>query len=327
LIFQDGAELAVAVEPGQTLLEGALALDLPLRYDCCSGSCGSCVVQCVDGTTEVDTAGRVPINADELSQGLRPACLTRLTSDASFELPYPLSSPPSQPAKHTAHLVELRRAAPSVVLLTLKLDRPEDFVFHSGQYLRLAAPGVGEARAYSIASTPADLPLVELMIRLVPDGKTSRWLQDVVKAGDRLKIQAPLGAFGLDNRASRHVFIAGGTGLAPVLSMIRSLRGRDQPALLCFGCTRRQELFYEHELAALAAVMPQLEVRIAVMEGADADLRAGTAVSLLQQSDFDANTAAYLCGPPLMVDAARKALTAHGVKPGAIRAERFQPGG
>jgi ferredoxin-NADP reductase len=161
----------------------------------------------------------------------------------------------------------------------------------------------------------------------VPDGKMSRWLQETAKVGDRVKLQAPLGSFGLDDRARRHVFVAGGTGLAPVLSMIRSLRGQKQSALLCFGCTRRQELFYEVELAALVAEMPELEVRIAVMEGADGDLRSGTAVSVLRKEDFDARTVCYLCGPPPMVDAARKALTSHGVAATAIRAERFQPGG
>jgi benzoate/toluate 1,2-dioxygenase reductase subunit len=327
LIFQDGAELTVSVEAGQTLLESALAGDAPVRYDCCTGSCGSCVVQCVDGTTVVDSTGPVPVNADELAEGLRPACLTRLSSDAAFELPYSLNAPASMPAKHSAQIVELRRAAPSVALLTLKLDRSDGLAFQSGQYVRLAAPGVGEARAYSIASTAAELPLIELMIRLVPDGRMSRWAQETAKVGDRVKLQAPLGSFGLDDRARRHVFVAGGTGLAPVLSMIRSLRGRGQPALLCFGCTRRQELFYEQELAALAASMPELEVRIAVMEGADGTLRSGTAVSLLQREDFDADTACYLCGPPPMVDAARKALTTHGVASKAIRAERFQPGG
>lgn len=327
LIFQDGVELTVEVESGQTVLEGALAVDVPVRHDCCSGSCGSCVVQCVDGQTVVDLTGKVPVNADELVAGLRPACLTRLSTDASFELPYPLNPSPSAPAKHSAQIVELRQGGSSVALLTLKLDRSEGFIFQSGQYIRLAAPGVGEARAYSIASTTAELPLMELMIRLVPDGKMSRWLQTTAKVGDRVRLQAPLGSFGLDDRARRHVFVAGGTGLAPVLSMIRSLRDRDQPALLCFGCTRRQELFYEAELAALAATMPKLEVRIAVMEGADGDLRDGTAVSLLQKEDFDAETVCYLCGPPPMVDAARKALTLHGVATHAIRAERFQPGG
>lgn len=327
LIFQDGAELTVAVEPGQTLLEGALAVDAPVRYDCCSGSCGSCVVQCLNGQSVVDSTGKVPVNADELVSGLRPACLTRLNSDAAFELPYSLNPAPSAPAKHSAQIVEIRRGAPSVALLTLELDRFEGFVFQSGQYVRLAAPGVGEARAYSIASTTNELPLIELMIRLVPDGKMSRWLQEIAKVGDRVKVQAPLGSFGLDDRARRHVFVAGGTGLAPVLSMIRSLRGRNQPALLCFGCTRRHDLFYEQELASLVAAMPELEMRIAVMEGADGDLRAGSAVSLLQKGDFDAETVCYLCGPPPMVDAARKALTSHGVAAQAIRAERFQPGG
>ena len=327
LIFQDGAELTVSVEAGQTVLDGAVAADAPVRYDCCTGSCGSCVIQCVEGATVVDSTGQVPVNADELAEGLRPACLTRLNSDAAFELPYSLNDAPSMPAKHSAAIVELRRAAPSVALLTLKLDRADGLAFQSGQYVRLAVPGIGAARAYSIASTAAELPLIELMIRLVPDGKMSRWAQETAKVGDRVRLQAPLGSFGLDDRARRHVFVAGGTGLAPVLSMIRSLRGRGMPALLCFGCTRRQELFYQDELAALAASMPELEVRIAVMEGADGNLRSGTAVSLLERVDFDADTVCYLCGPPPMVDAARKTLSAHGVASKSIRAERFQPGG
>lgn len=327
LIFQDGAELAVPVAAGQTLLESALALNAPLRYDCCAGTCGSCVVQCLAGETRVDMANRLPVTAEELAAGFRPACLTRLMADATFELPYPSQSPPSEPSKHSARIAELRRAAPSVVLLTLRLDRPENLVFHSGQYVRLAAPGMGEARAYSIASTHSDLPLLELMVRLMPNGKTSHWLEHTAKVGDRVKLQAPLGSFGLDERAHRHVFVAGGTGLAPVLSMIRSMRGRAQRALLCFGCTRREELFYEHELTALAAELPDVKVRIAVMEGAEGNLRAGTAVSLLHQNDFDAHTACYLCGPPAMVDAARTTLTGFGVAPKAIRSERFQPGG
>jgi benzoate/toluate 1,2-dioxygenase reductase subunit len=73
--------------------------------------------------------------------------------------------------------------------------------------------------------------------------------------------------------------------------------------------------------------MPELEVRLAVMTGATQLLRTGTAVSLLQQSDFDASTACYLCGPPPMVDAARVALVGFGVPAKAIRSERFQPGG
>lgn len=327
LIFQDGVEQTVAVESGQTLLEGALSLNAPLRYDCCSGTCGSCVVQCLAGDARVDMANRLPVSTSELAAGFRPACLTRLTSDATFELPYPSHAPPSEPSKHTAHIVGLRRVAPSVVLVTLRLDRPDGFSFRSGQYVRLAAPGAGEARAYSIASTQADLPLIELMVRLVADGKTSQWLQHAAKVGDRVKLQAPMGSFGLDDRAQRHVFIAGGTGLAPVLSMIRALRGRARRALLCFGCTRREELFYEEELATLASSMPELEVRLAVMTGASGVLRTGTAVSLLQQRDFDSNTACYLCGPPPMVNAARDALIGFGVPAKAIRSERFQPGG
>ncbi len=248
----------------------------------------------------------------------------------SSSCPIPWVQLPPRPRNIPRPIVELRRGAPSVALLTLKLDRAEDFVFkavNTSVWPRLASARRARIR---LPARLKELPLIELMIRLVPDGKMSRWLQETAKVGDRVKLQAPLGSFGIDDRASRHVFVAGGTGLAPVLSMIRSLRDRGQSALLCFGCTRRQELFYELELAALVATMPELEVRIAVMEGADGDLRTGTAVSLLLKEDFDAATVCYLCGPPPMVDAARKALTSHGVAAHgdpcrALSARRLEP--
>lgn len=326
LQFQDGGTYELEVGAEQTLVEAALEADAPLRSDCMSGSCGSCIARCAGGTVLRDAMEKPIVSAEEAAIGIYPTCLTRLRSNAHFELDYPLDPRPSDPGRRRGELVAVDRLAASVSRLIIRLENPESFHFQPGQYVRLRPPGLRVARAYSIASAPAALPLLELLIRHVPGGQVSGWLQsDGAAQGATMTLQGPLGGFAFDNRASRAVFVAGGTGLAPSLAMIRANDGL-MPMLLCFGCTRREELFLHEELRALEASTPDLEVRISLMEGAAGDLREGTAVALLAGDPVE-GASYHLCGPPAMVDAARAVLRAEGVAPERIRAERFAVGG
>lgn len=325
LLFQDGETVEMDVAPGQTLVEAALEQDAPLRSDCMSGSCGSCIARCVRGRTVREPMDPAIVSNDEQAVGLYPACLTRIESDARFELAYPLAGAPSASGRHRGTLTAIDRVAASVSRLMIRLDDPDGFRFQPGQYLRLRPPGLRVARPYSIASSPSALPDIELLVRHLPGGQVSTWLESEAAApGAAMTLQGPLGGFALDDRAERAVFVAGGTGLAPMLSIIRANAGR-MPMLLCFGCTRREELFLDAELRALAAQTPGLEVRIALMEGASGDVRAGTAVALLAD-DSVARSSYHLCGPPAMVEAARTALRTQGVEADSIRAERFAIG-
>ncbi len=326
LHFQDGAALQLDVAAGETLVAAAQARDVPLRSDCMSGSCGSCIARCMSGRVTRAAMDTPIVSDDEADAGIYPTCLTRLESDAAFALDYPLAPQPSAASRHRGTLMRIERVAATVSRLTIGLEDPAAFRFQPGQYLRLRPPGLRVARAYSIASAPESLPAVELLIRHVPGGQVSDWLEsDRAVPGAVMTIHGPLGGFALDSAARRAVFVVGGTGLAPALSMIRANAGR-QPMLLCFGCTRREELFLHARLRELEAQTPGLEVRIALMEGAQGDIRAGTAVALLAGEPV-ADASYHLCGPPAMVDVARAALRAEGVPPERIRAERFALGG
>jgi ferredoxin-NADP reductase/ferredoxin len=326
-LFADGQSLTLPVEDGQSVLEAAMTADAPIRYDCTEGTCGACVAHCVAGETVLDPESSSPVSPAELAAGLRATCVTRLASDAQFHLPYPLSPAPSEPRRLKGRIKEIGMPAQTVHRLVITLERAGDLAFQPGQYLRLRPPGATSARAYSIASTPDDLPDVELLIRHVPGGVASEWLASVAGPGDAVTMQGPLGSFGLDVRARRHVLIAGGTGLAPGLSMLRTLpHGHD--ALLCFGCTRAEDLFHFDELTALAAGNPAITVRVALMDPGISALPAGTAVSMLTDVDLgDPGAVFYLCGPPPMVEASRARLAQAGVSPQRIHAERFAPGG
>lgn len=328
-LFQDGGRLTVAVAPDQTVLEAIMERGAPVRSDCCTGTCGTCIAEHLDGGAVLDADGMVlPLTADERAAGLMPTCLTRLTGDARFRVPYRLSPAAPAPARHVAHVVSVTASSPTVHRLLLELAEPEDFSFQPGQYLRVRPPGLKAVRAYSIASRPADLPLVELLIRHVPGGQMSQWLRDRAQPGDRLTLHGPLGSFAFDDRAPRHLFMAGGTGLAPVLSMIRTM-DEAAPALLCFGCSKPEDLFYLSELKELAAARPNLSVRVALSDTAGGTppngVVQGTALSVLTPDDLIPGTVAYLCGPPGMINATSTFLRGQGLPVSAIRAERFLP--
>lgn len=324
LRFADGHDTCFEVARGQTVLEAALQIDAPLRYDCASGECGACIAQVAEGKTLLAEDGPSPITPAEAAAGLRPTCRTRLASDAVFDLPYALYPTPSAPARHAAQVRAVERLSASVYRLAL--SRPEGFQFQAGQYVRLRPPGARAARAYSISSAPDDPAELEFLIRHVPGGLVSTWLSDSAAVGDRVALQGPMGAFAFDRAADRHVFVVGGTGLAPALSMLRDLPPLAGRSLVCFGVNTAADLFLETELRALEA--DGHEVRFAVFDGDPGEgCVAGSAVALLAPGDVRAGDACYLCGPPAMVEAARAALDALGVAPGRIRSERYLPGG
>ena len=149
------------------------------------------------------------------------------------------------------------------------------------------------------------------------------------KPDDVVKIKGPYGAFFLreDHRRAKHIFVAGGTGLAPVLSMVDGIRqwgGRKPPMLLSFGCAVPEALFCLDELELRRQWLPTLETRISVDRGAQGDVLSGSPVAALREGDVpNADTVAYLCGPQPMIDAATRRLIELGVPANRIYSEQF----
>jgi ferredoxin-NADP reductase/ferredoxin len=331
LRFSDGVERALDVAPGESVLTAALRAGYPLVHQCEEGSCGTCVARLVAGTS-ADLPGRaLALLPGEIRDGYRLTCSVTPTGACVFELNYPstfLSGP--QPAIHAAEVTELAWVAETVARLELTLAEPWDFTFASGQYVRIRVPGTDHWRSYSMATSPKELPRLQFLIRHLEGGAMSRWLRQGCKVGDAVEIEGPLGSFGLAAGKGPVLMVAGGTGLAPMLAMLDSLRARSgpkPPMLLCFGCNGAKDLFYLDEIELRGFWMPSFQSRIALMER-DAGFagKIGTAVSLLEAPDLArAGLTAYLCGPPAMVEAARERLLAAGVPADAIHAEQFRP--
>lgn len=163
------------------------------------------------------------------------------------------------------------------------------------------------------------------------DGRFSRWLEHEARPGQILSVRGPQGGFTLQERGLRpRWFVAGGTGLAPMLSMLRRMAEWQEPqeTRLYFGVSLEAELFALDELERLKAELPKLTVVPCVWKpGAGWTGFAGTPVDALRRDLADAKTAPdlYLCGPPALIDAAEAAARDHGVPADHLFSERFLP--
>lgn len=229
------------------------------------------------------------------------------------------------------------READDAVSLTLARDDGAPITFAPGQFLSLELDVGGRAlrRAYSISSSARDPSRVTVTVRRVPGGVGSAHLHDAVKPGDTLRATGPSGAFTVPRDGARrhHVLVAGGSGITPMMAMLRTHLGA-APELtftLLYGNRDRAHAIFADALDALAAQHPaQLTVRHVYESAADGAPAEGRLDVATCARCFDAlalpdgvETAWWICGPTPMMAAAREALAARGVAPSQVREERF----
>ncbi len=195
--------------------------------------------------------------------------------------------------------------------------------------MRITVPDTDARRAYSPANVANWDGELEFYIRLIPGGLMSQYLSERAGIGDVLTVSAPQGSFTLvENGLRPRWFLAGGTGLSPLLSMLRRMAewGDPQPMRLFFGLTHHTEVFALDELRELAQSMPDFRTYTVVWRP---DLRWAGAVgnpvdlAAAELRTADESPDVYVCGPPRMIDATYLALTAAGVPREQIHAERF----
>jgi len=328
LRFRDGVERSIAVAAHESVLDAALAQSAPVLFQCRSGACASCTAQLTEGTAAMRRAAASVLLRSEAEAGLRLLCQTEAQGDCSFALDYDSTASGGGPVRVKAFVDAVERVAADVARLRLELADGDWFDFRPGQFVRLRVPGTDVARRYSIASAPAELPVVELLVRLLPGGVMSDWLEQRARPDDVVELEAAFGNYFLrEHVRAPHLMIAGGTGLAPMMAMldvIRAKPGRKPPVVLSFGCATEAGLFHRDALDLRALWMPGLEVRISCDGGAANGVRTGNPVEAIVAADTtDPDTIAYVCGPPGLVDAAYQHLTGLGVAAANIHAEQF----
>lgn len=327
LLFSDGATRAFEAEAGQKLTDAAEAAGLSLLTDCANGQCGTCAAQCVSGSLELDHYHRSVLPDEDRDSGAVLCCVARVQGPCIVELPYDASDASAdEPEPQMGRVHAVTQIAQDTVRLEVDVD--EALHFLPGQYVRVRPQGEAQWRSYSMANASGGSRLV-FYVRRVAGGMFSRWLETAAAPGAQMEVSAPRGSFFLREEERPRLFVAGGTGLAPFLAMLRRIsndaKAATAPTRLLVGVRSGAHLFAQDEIASLKAALPTLEVAYAAEEAADeaAGCHRGYATDLIDAATLDPATRVYLCGPPPMVDAGREAAARAGIRKADVLCERF----
>jgi ferredoxin-NAD(P)+ reductase (naphthalene dioxygenase ferredoxin-specific) len=312
----------IHVEPGANLLDSLRAAQVPMSYSCMAGRCGTCRCKVLEG--EVLDSGRPQQNPLDNGDSYVLACQTFITEPCTIEIPEPdeVVVHPARIIKATVQAVET--LTHDIKRLLLKPAKPIEFT--PGQYAQLQFTPE-HVRPYSMAGL-ADDGSMEFHVRVVPDGRVSGYVANTLKPGDSVKVSGPLGSAYLRRKHDGPMLcVAGGTGLAPILSILRGAiaGGMANPIHLYFGVRSPRDVYGLDWLLALQRQHAALKLHIVVTSGGDSrEQRCGLVTEAIEQ-DLDSleGWRAYLCGSPPMVEAATVLARQKGIAADRIYADAF----
>jgi NAD(P)H-flavin reductase/ferredoxin len=331
LVFSDGERASIDAKDDEPILAAARRQGFDLAYGCEMGGCQTCQGHLDVGAVTYDDGVSPALTEAEIAAGAVLCCVGVPTSDVVVRLPYTRASLlPSR--TWSLRLTEISRIAETTVMVRGRIAGGA-FTFYPGQFVNLRVPGSSETRSYSMSSAPerSGEPL-EFLVRVLEGGVMSRYVTERAAVGDEIELKGPSGVFYLRDGPSPAYMVAGGTGVAPILAMLRSMvhRGRtDRPVTVCFGVNRVSDLICVEELRSLAGCLERMDLRIAVGQSDPAwSGPVGLVTGLLNGLDPSRDRGeAYLCGPPPMVAAARARFLACGFDASSIHHEQFAPSG
>ncbi|MBN1361722.1 MAG: 2Fe-2S iron-sulfur cluster binding domain-containing protein [Sedimentisphaerales bacterium] len=294
------------------------------------GTCGLCKLKVLEGAGDLLPTEEPYLDQQERASNVRLSCQVKVRNNLRIEIPSELLSL-QEYACRCAKIVDLTH---DIKLFRLELVEPAEMSYIPGQYVQLLTPVYEKSseevyRAYSIASDPSEKGFIDLIIRLVPGGICTTYCFEYLKEGDDVKINGPYGDFRLSQTEAPMIFIAGGSGMAPIKCILHHMKNTNNPrkAVYYFGANRVDELFltdemrqFESELAAFRYV----PVVARPEEGQNWDGQTGLVTeAVAREMENAADSEAYLCGSPGMIDAAIKVLIDLGVTEDKIYYDKF----
>jgi CDP-4-dehydro-6-deoxyglucose reductase len=312
----------------QTLLEAAGRAKQPWPYSCRTGRCSACRCRVLSGHTQA-RAPETGLDDEEKAGGWILACVRTPVSDLQLELPEVLGRPLPEARIWPSRIAELHRPSSDVIRVVLRLPPGRNLEFLPGQFVDVIGPQ-GLRRSYSMARAGVDDGRVELHVRAVEQGAMSHYWFHQAKVGDLLRLQGPHGTFYLRDVAGLDlVFLATGTGIAPIKAMLESLAHADplqQPrsVTLLWGGRVLQDLYLDGpQLAVGARFLAVLSRAPQSWSGARGHVQD---VYLSEKPDLK-NVAVYACGSQALVRSARAALLRAGLPPSRYHADAFVSSG
>lgn len=330
LDINDGGKTLV-VNGGSSLLSSLAENDIFIPSACGGrGSCAYCKVRVLQGGGMIGPVEEAYLTPEDLTNQVRLSCQIKVRQDIRLSIPEELFL-----AKRFRGVVtQKRRMTYDILELCIALQEPRRIEFTAGQYIQLESQEYAGRdavmRAYSLSSVPSDDQQVEMIIRRAPEGICTTWVFDHLQEGQQVFFNGPYGDFRLTPTGAPAVFIAGGSGMAPIWSILRDMRERKdaRKALFFFSGRNQEDLFLTNELFALEQELPDFRyVPCLTREPEDSDWRAerGRIPQVLPRHVPNAaGHEAYLCGSSSLIDACVGALKQAGINEASIFYDRFE---
>ncbi|HEX7161659.1 MAG TPA: 2Fe-2S iron-sulfur cluster binding domain-containing protein [Trebonia sp.] len=331
--------IEIDVDEDQTILRAAAEQGIMLMHGCKEGQCASCKSFVLDGEDiEHDKYSTFALPDYEKEEGYTLLCRAHAYEDVTIELlnydaDMIRSGLPIQQA--IAEVVSKDPVTHDMRHLVLRLIEPGEVKFFPGQYMDFTVPGTDQARSFSMANTSSRDGLLEFVIKVYPDGLFSQFLDKELNVGDRLELNGPFGVFTLRDSDADLVFVGGGAGMAPILSLLRSMaeRGIHRKATFFYGARGQRDLCFTGELRAIAEKLPNFTYIPALSHHdpnhgdpnhGDWDGENGLITDVVKRLTGSlAGAHAYVCGPPPMVEAALPLLETLGVEDKRVYYDKF----
>ena len=322
------SDRSFSAAPGQTVLEAALAAGLNLPHSCKGGSCGACRARLLRGAVTYPHGAPLGLSDAETQEWYVLLCQARASTDLLLDAFEPRTPDAVEIKRLPGRIERVERLAHDVLAVFLKLPAAEPLSFQAGQYIDIMLPG-GRRRSFSIASPPHDSRLLELHVRRVPGGELTERLFGANARGTLLSIEGPLGQFAY-RPAAREVpmlMVGGGTGLAPLQSILRHVieNGSNRRMMLYWGVRAERDLYAHRELQGLAGRHGNFLYQPVLSEpGVDWAGRRGLVHEAVLQDlrSLDRHDI-YASGPPAMIEAVRREFALRGADPGRLFFDSF----
>ncbi|RCK79547.1 MAG: Na(+)-translocating NADH-quinone reductase subunit F [Candidatus Ozemobacter sibiricus] len=330
VIDVNAGERQYKVKGGSSLLRTLSEQKLFLPSGCGGrGSCGTCKCRVLEGGGPILPTETPYLNETERRSQVRLSCQVKVKENIRIEVPAELLNV----REFVATTVRITQLTHDIRGLRFELPPGETIKFKAGQFVNLVSQPYGDvtestSRAYSISSPPSDNRALELVIRLVPNGMVTTWVFQHLKEGQPVTLIGPYGEFFLRESSREIIFIAGGSGLAPIRSIILDMIDRGithRPATFFFGAVKRRDLYYVEEFERIAAQHPWFRYKPALSgDETDHPYERGliTDVVARHYGTLDHHEA-YLCGSPGMINACVKVLTQKGLPEHLIFYDKF----
>jgi propane monooxygenase reductase subunit len=324
------------VEDGETVLDAAFRQGISVMHGCKEGQCSSCKSLLLDGDIELQKYSTFALPDYERESGHILLCRTHAYSDLAIEL----LNYDEDLLRRSIAVKEFDGVLRGIEHLTadirlLRIDVAQPLKFWAGQYVDITLPGGAVTRSFSMANPPGEPHRLEFIIKKYPEGAFSSALDGSLQAGARLTLKGPYGTcFRREGRPGPVLLIGGGSGMSPLLSILRdhAESGEQRPVRFFYGARTQADLFQLAEFKDLTAQLMDFRFIPALSNAGADETWAGEQGFIhevlarhLRDENFGGEIDAYSCGPPPMIDAVLPVLQMSGVEPDHIFFDKFTP--